>query len=448
NSVTETIQANTLIVQVGNATRAYGTANPAFTSTITGALAGDTFSVSYSTLATPGSLPGSYVINATVAGTNIGAYTVTVIPGVLTVTTQVLTATANNFTRAYGAANPAFTGTVTGAANGDVFTETFTTTATASSLPGTYAIVPVVSGANLANYTLNIVPGVLTITQTGATLLLQASSTVTTYGSPIVLTAVMSGQNSVTPTGNVLFYDGTILLGTVPSSNGIATLTVATLAAGIHTLTAQSAGDANYGPTLSNSVVETITGTGSGNADYTVSASPASLSIKQGGTGSTTLTLTPLNGYAGQLTLGCTTLAQYASCAFSPMTVTLNGVSPVTVTLTVSTSAKVAAVQAPQRPGRVSGISYAGMVFFPAMLLAGVVCYRRRWVGGMRLTVVMLGVVTMLSLSGCAKVTIAGSSSGTGLTPVGTTTTTVTVSPVNVTTGVFHTLPIVLTVTQ
>jgi hypothetical protein len=448
NSVIETIQSNTLIVQVGNATKAYGTANPGFTSTITGALPGDTFSVSYSTTATTTSLPGSYVINATVAGANIGAYTVTVIPGVLTIAPQVLTATANSFTRAYGAANPTFTGTLSGAINGDVFTETFTTTATTSSLPGTYAIVPVVTGTNLANYTLSIVPGVLTITQTGATLLLQASSTTTAYGSPIVLTVVLTGQNNVVPTGNVLFYDGNILLGTVPSSNGIATLTVSTLAAGIHTLTAQSAGDANYGPTLSNTVVETITGTGSGTADYTVTASPASLTIKQGSTGSTVLTLTPINGYTGQLALNCLTLPQYASCAFNPIVVTMNGTTPMTVTLTISTSAKVSAVQEPGIPGRMSGIRYAGFAFLPAMLLAGVVCFRRRWVAGMRLTVLVLGVVTMLSLSGCVKVSVNGSSSGTGLTPVGTTTTTITVSPVSVTTGVYHTLPITLTVTQ
>jgi hypothetical protein len=447
NSVIETVQSNTLIVQVGNATRAYGTANPAFTSTITGALAGDTFSVSYSTSATATSLPGSYVINATVTGANIGAYTVTVIPGVLTITTPVLTASANSFTRSYGAANPTFTGTVTGAVNGDTFTETFTTTATSTSLPGTYAIVPVVSGANLANYTLNIVPGVLTITQTGATLLLQASSTTTAYGAPVVLTAVLSGQNNVVPTGNVLFYDGSILLGTVTSSNGIASLTVSTLAAGVHALTAQSAGDANYGPALSNQVVETITGTVSGSGDYTVTASPASLTIKQGGTGSTVLTITPINGYTGQLTLNCLTLPQYASCAFSPMTVTLNGTSAVAVGLTVSTSAKIAAVE---QPGRMSGIRFAGFAFLPTMLLAGVVCFRRRWIAGMRLAVVLLGVVAMCSLSGCVKVTTgSGSSSGgVGLTPVGTTTTTVTVSPVNVTTGVYHTLPITLTVTQ
>jgi len=449
NSVNESILSNTLIVTVGSATRGYGAANPAFTSTITGALPGDTFTVSYSTSATAASLPGNYIINATVTGANIGAYSVTVIPGVLTITQPVLTATANSFTRAYGTANPTFTGTVTGAMNGDTFTETFTTTATQTSLPGTYAIIPVVSGANLANYTLNVVPGVLTITQTGAALLLQASSTTTPYGVPVVLTAILTGSNNIVPTGNVLFYDGGILLGTAASSNGVATLTISTLAAGVHTLTAQSAGDANYGPTLSNSVIETITGTGSGSADYTVSASPSSLTIKQGSTGTTTLTITPLNGYTGQLNLGCLTLPQYASCNFVPITVTLNGTTPVSVALTVSTSAKIAAVQEPPMQGRRSGMSYAGFLGIPALLLGGLLCVRRRRIVNIRLAALLLSLTAILTLSGCAKVTVIGSGSGSvGYTPVGTTTTTITVSPVNASTGVYHTLPITLTITQ
>ena len=67
-----------------------------------------------------------------------------------------LTVTANNATRVYGAANPTFSGTVTGAQNGDTFTESFTTTATTTSAVGSYAIVPSVAGTNLGNYTVTL----------------------------------------------------------------------------------------------------------------------------------------------------------------------------------------------------------------------------------------------------------------------------------------------------
>jgi len=78
--------AVTLVVRVSNATRPYGTANPTFTSTITGALNGDTFTINYSTPATITSPVGTYAINTTVTGTNIRNYNVTVIPGTLTIT--------------------------------------------------------------------------------------------------------------------------------------------------------------------------------------------------------------------------------------------------------------------------------------------------------------------------------------------------------------------------
>jgi hypothetical protein len=362
----------------------------------------------------------------------------------------VLVATADSFTRVYGAANPTFTGTVSGALNGDTFTESFTTTATASSLPGTYAIVPVVSGVNLANYQLTVVPGVLTITQTGAAVLLTVNSATTAYGSPVVMTATLTGSNGIVPTGNVYFFDGSTLLGTVASVNGVASLTVSTLSAGVHALTARTAGDANYGPTVSNAVTETITGTGGGSGvTYTITASPTSLTIKQGGSGTTTLTITPINGYTGQLTMGCTTLPQYSGCVFSPVTFTLNGTTPVTVTLTIHTNdGLVTKMQKPELPGQSRSMaSLAGFTLLPALLLAGIFGMRRRsGLAGIRLLALLMGVAMALSLSGCVKVNVVGS--GTLNTPIGTSTVTVTASPTNVTTGVYNTLPLVVTVTQ
>ncbi len=60
----------------------------------------------------------------------------------VTVNKAALSLNAANASRTYGTANPAFTGTASGAVNGDTFTETFSTAATASSAAGTYPIVP------------------------------------------------------------------------------------------------------------------------------------------------------------------------------------------------------------------------------------------------------------------------------------------------------------------
>jgi hypothetical protein len=290
-----------------------------------------------------------------------------------------------------------------------------------------------------------------TITQGGAaTLLLTASSTTTPVGFPVVLTATLTGQNGIVPTGNVLFFDGATLLGTVASVNGTATLTVLTLATGTHTLTSLSAGDANYGPALSNTVTETITAGGGTGGDYTITATPSSLTIKQGSSASVTVTVTPVNGYTGQITLGCVTLPQNASCNFAPVTFTLNGTTPVTVTLTVNTSSSVAGLLLPAMPGRAEGItSLAGFAMLPAMLLAGIFGWRRRsGFAGMRLLALLLAVTTMVSLSGCGS---GATQSGTGNavdTPLGTSTITVTATPQNSTTGPSHTMLLVISVTH
>ena len=73
--------------------------------------------------------------------------------------------TAANASRAYGAANPAFTGTITGQQNGDTFTFAATPRRRRLRSAGTYAIVPTATGTNLANYTVVYNNGTLTVGQ-------------------------------------------------------------------------------------------------------------------------------------------------------------------------------------------------------------------------------------------------------------------------------------------
>jgi hypothetical protein len=66
---------------------------------------------------------------------------------------------------------------------------------------------------------------------------------------------------SVTPpivTGSVTFYDGPASLGSLPLLGGMATTTVATLAAGPHMLTAQYDGDSNAFGSASGSMLQTV----------------------------------------------------------------------------------------------------------------------------------------------------------------------------------------------
>ena len=134
--------------------------------------------------ATAASPIGTYPINAVFndPGNKLASYTVTLVPGTLTVTAASLTASANNATKVYGQANPAFTGTLVGLKNGDNITESFTTTAVANSAVGSYPITPgfVDPAGLLANYITTTLPGTLTITQ--APLTITIANVARTYG--------------------------------------------------------------------------------------------------------------------------------------------------------------------------------------------------------------------------------------------------------------------------
>ncbi|WP_158943759.1 MBG domain-containing protein [Granulicella sp. S190] len=224
-----TITQATLTVTVNNANRIYGTANPTFTKTVTGALNGDTFTDSYSTSATIASPVGSYIINDSLGGPAASSYTIQVTPGTLTITpTSVLvTVTANNATRAYGAANPSFTDTVSGTINGDTFNVTYSTTATATSPIGPYTLTPIVSGPVAANYSnITTANGILTVTP--ATLTVAANNATRVYdtANPTLTgttTGLVNGDTVVTA------YNTTAVLNSpvgsypiVPSASGAA----------------------------------------------------------------------------------------------------------------------------------------------------------------------------------------------------------------------------------
>src|SRR6185436_19073552 len=96
-----------------------------------------------STAATTASAAGTYPITA--SGATSANYTISYVPGTLTVGAAALTVTAENATKAYGTANPTLTVSYSGFVNGDTAASlttaaTASTTATATSAAGTYPI--------------------------------------------------------------------------------------------------------------------------------------------------------------------------------------------------------------------------------------------------------------------------------------------------------------------
>ena len=165
-----------------------------------------------------------------------------------------LTVTADNATRAYGFANPTFTGSVTGQQYSDTFTESFATAATVASPVGTYAIVPTAKGTNLADYTQSVTDGTLTVSPAATATTLKANTGVLLPGQSVTLSAQVTSAATGTPTGSVSFYDGKSLLSTVALSAGAASYSTSSLASGVtHTLTASYSGDANFASSNSSS---------------------------------------------------------------------------------------------------------------------------------------------------------------------------------------------------
>jgi MBG domain-containing protein/Big-like domain-containing protein len=183
----------TLTVSADDKSRVYGDANPVFTASYSGfkngetlATSGVTGSPSLTTSADPSSsVAGSpYTITAALGTLAAGNYSFSFVNGQLTVTKATLTVTADNKTRVYGDANPAFTGNVFGIKNGDNITATYASTATPSSAVGSYAIVPTLVDPDnkLPNYTVSSTNGTLTITK--ATLTVTADDKTREYGDP------------------------------------------------------------------------------------------------------------------------------------------------------------------------------------------------------------------------------------------------------------------------
>ncbi|HKB14235.1 MAG TPA: MBG domain-containing protein, partial [Vicinamibacterales bacterium] len=252
---TLTIAPAALTIAADNKTRAYGAANPTLTASYTGFVNGDTAASLttppvLATTATSTSAAGTYPI--TVSGAVSANYAIAFVNGALTVTPAVLTVTANDQTRPYGAANPPLTVSYSGFVNGDTAAglttpPTVSSPATAASAVGTYAITA--SGAVSANYTIAYVGGTLTVTPAALTITADSKSRVYGAANPpftvsyagfvngdtaAALTAAPTVSSTATASSAAGAYPITVAGATAPNYsisyvNGTLTVTQATL---------------------------------------------------------------------------------------------------------------------------------------------------------------------------------------------------------------------------
>ena len=240
----------------------------------------------------------------------------------------------------------------------------------------------------------------------------------TATGSTTVLTATVSTTAAgAAPTGAVTFYDGTTVVGAGTLSGGTATASVL-LPQGTHALTAKYAGDANYAGSASTATAAT---TVTIVAPFSATATPATLSLAPGATGTSAISLTPAGGFTGSVTLSCASPVSYISCAISPLTQTISGTAAVSATLTVQVVSKVAQNEVRELPGRSSPARVWVAMLLP---LAGLGLTRRKRLRGIVLAVLVMA--GLGALSGCSGNSAAASPSN--LPPAGTQVVTVTAS--------------------
>jgi hypothetical protein len=217
---------------------------------------------------------------------------------------------------------------------------------------------------------------------------LTSSPNPSTSQQSVTLTAAVSGQFGGTPTGSLIFSNGGTTLGSASLSAASATLMTSALPAGTDSITAVYSGDANFGASTSNAVSQVVTQVAT--PGFTVAATPALLSVTGGQSGTTTVSVTPLNGFSSAVSFACSGLPAGASCSFAPPMVTPSG-GVASTTLTVTTAATTAALQRNSRP------------LFPGSVLAVALCCfgwkRRRRL--QMLVLLLLSVAGLSLLNGC-----------------------------------------------
>lgn len=202
-----------------------------------------------------------------------------------------------------------------------------------------------------------------------------ASTSIST-AQPVNVTVVVAGAvNGPTPTGTVTLASGSGYTSSVTAlSNGSATIAIPAnaLTAGTVTLTASYSGDANY---LSSTGTASLSVTPAVAPGFAINANNLTLKAGASSGNTTAITVTPLGGFTGNITLAAQITSSPAGAALDGPTLTfgssnpvnITSASPATATLTIFTTAAGASgaqSQITNRPGGSCGAIYLGLSFF------------------------------------------------------------------------------------
>jgi hypothetical protein len=279
---------------------------------------------------------------------------------------------------------------------------------------GSHSITATYSGDSIFNSAVSTAQTVAVALAT-PTITLTAPATAL-VGAPVALSVAVTGTSG-TPSGTVIFKDGTTTLSTATLASGAATYSTSALAAGTHSITVSYSGDSIFGAATSAASTVTI------NVAPAISfaAQPTSLTVVHGSSGNIVITGTPVGGYTGTVTFACGTLPTGASCLFAPASLNFTGNNTAAgTTLTFGTATTVAALESLPSRSTMSPV-FAALLLLPL----GFKLRRKLMRSGVLLSLLVLA--SVVGLGGC-------SSSPKSPTPVTTAPGTYTV-PVTITAG-------------
>ncbi len=189
-----------------------------------------------------------------------------------------------------------------------------------------------------------------------------ASAASITQGWSVVLTATVSG-GGIVPTGSVIFYDGSGVLGTAKlNSAGIATYSANALVLGTNSITASYEGDTNYAAASSAALVVTVTVPGS--TASTVTVKPSSTSVAAGQPLTVSVTVSGAGG--GATPSGSVNLATGSYSTWQPLS---SGTASFTLPAgTLSSGANTLTASYPGDPVYAAGTATATVTVPPVLV--------------------------------------------------------------------------------
>lgn len=212
-----------------------------------------------------------------------------------------------------------------------------------------------------------------------------------------VTAKVPGAQGEPTPTGTVILHatqGSAVDAQTVTVTNGAASYTFpgADFQPGAVNIDAQYSGDAIYAGTTASTTINL----------FELGLSGTNVTMTRGGTGTSTITLTPRGGFTGAVALSCSLSSTVGTPPQSPLTcgiapsVTVSGSNPVTTQMTFSASGSASASHSDR------WAFTGGATAFALLIFCGIPAHRRRWTS---LLLLLLGVGLVCGVSACSHFT-------------------------------------------